>query len=288
MTVPVVRTIDEIGSRLDTDRRAGLQVGFVPTMGYLHDGHGSLMRAARAGNDVVVASIFVNPLQFAPDEDLDSYPRDLDRDTALAEASGVDVLFVPTVEEMYPDGPVLTSVSVAELSSRWEGVSRPGHFTGVATVVAKLFNIIGPCRAYFGRKDFQQLAVITRMARDLSIPVEVVGCPIIREPDGLAMSSRNIYLSPDERTAATVLRRALDAGTAAIQAGERNPTAVAGTMAAVVDAEPLARLDYVAAVDPRTLETPDMLGPTTQLLITTYVGSTRLIDNCTVTIASQD
>jgi pantoate--beta-alanine ligase len=288
MTVPVVRTIDEIGSRLDTDRRAGLRVGFVPTMGYLHDGHGSLMRAARAGNDVVVASIFVNPLQFAPEEDLDSYPRDLDRDSALAEASGVDVLFVPSVEEMYPDGPVLTSVSVAELSNRWEGKSRPGHFTGVATVVAKLCNIIGPCRAYFGRKDFQQLAVITRMVRDLSIPVEVVGCPIIREPDGLAMSSRNIYLSPDERTAATVLRRALDAGTAAIEAGEQNPTAITGTMAAVVDAEPLARLDYVAAVDPSTLETPDILGPTTQLLITTYVGSTRLIDNCTVTIASQD
>ncbi len=288
MTVPVVCTIDEIGSRLDADRRAGLQVGFVPTMGYLHDGHGSLMRTARAGNDVVVASIFVNPLQFAPDEDLDSYPRDLDRDIALAEANGVDVLFIPSGEEMYPDGPVLTSVSVAELSSRWEGESRPTHFTGVATVVAKLFNIIGPCRAYFGRKDFQQLTIIERMVHDLSIPVEVVGCPIIREPDGLAMSSRNIYLSPDERTAAAVLRRALDAGTAAIEAGERNPTAVTGTMAAVVGAEPLARLDYVAAVDPSTLETPNILGPRTQLLITAYVGSTRLIDNCTATIADKN
>lgn len=288
MTVPVVRSIDQIRSRLNTDRGAGLQVGFVPTMGYLHDGHGSLMRAARADNGVVVASIFVNPLQFAPDEDLDSYPRDLDRDSAVAEANGVDVLFVPSGEEMYPDGTVLTSVAVAELSSRWEGESRPSHFTGVATVVSKLFNIIGPCRAYFGRKDFQQLAIIRRMVHDLSTPVEVVGCPIIREPDGLAMSSRNIYLSPDERAAATVLRRALDAGTAAIEAGERDPKMVTDTMAAVVEVEPLARLDYVAAVDPSTLETPDVLGPETQLLITTYVGSTRLIDNCTVTIANQD
>lgn len=285
-TAPVlVPTIAELRERLDAERRAGRTVGFVPTMGYLHDGHGSLMRAAAAVNDVVVASIFVNPLQFAPTEDLASYPRDLERDIAVAGANGVHLLFTPGVTEMYPR-PMLTTVSVAELSSRWDGASRPTHFDGVSTVVTKLFNIVGPCRAYFGEKDYQQLAIITRMTADLAIPVEVVGCPIVREPDGLAMSSRNVYLSPPQRAAAVVLRRALDAGTAAILDGMRDPEAVSDVMTAVVAAEPLATLDYAAAVDPHTLEVPAALGTHTRLLIAARVGTTRLIDNCGVDTGS--
>ena len=285
-TTPVlVSTIAELRERLDAERRAGRTVGFVPTMGYLHDGHGSLMRAAAAANDVVVASIFVNPLQFAPTEDLASYPRDLARDIAVAGANGVHLLFTPDVTEMYPR-PMLTTVSVAELSSRWDGASRPTHFDGVSTVVTKLFNIVGPCRAYFGEKDYQQLAIITRMTADLAIPVEVIGCPIVREPDGLAMSSRNVYLDPAQRAAAVVLRRALDAGTAAILDGMRDPEAVSGVMTSVVAAEPLATLDYAAAVDPHTLEVPAVLGTHTRLLIAARVGTTRLIDNCGVDTGS--
>ena len=253
-------------------------------MGYLHDGHGSLMRAASSTNDVTVVSIFVNPLQFGEGEDLSSYPRDIERDRGVTAGNGVDLVFTPEVEEMYPHGAVLTSVSVAELSDAWDGASRPTHFSGVATVVSKLFNIVGPCRAYFGEKDYQQLAIIRRMASDLSIPVEVVGCPIVREPDGLAMSSRNVYLEPDQRTAAIVLRRALDAGIAAIEAGERDTATVDRIMAEVVEAEPLAALDYAAAVDAATLTQPTALAPATRLLLAARVGATRLIDNCGVDI----
>ncbi len=280
--VELVTTIDELRRVTARQRGAGRSVGFVPTMGYLHDGHGSLMRAARDANDVVVASIFVNPLQFAPDEDLDSYPRDLDRDRTVAGENGVDILFVPTRSEMYPLGPVLTTVSVATLSARWDGASRPTHFAGVATVVSKLFNIVGPCRAYFGEKDYQQLTIIRRMVADLSMPVDVVGCPIIREPDGLAMSSRNVYLSAEDRAAAVVLRQALDAGEQAIRTGTTNPSVVADAMIAVVAEQPRARLDYVAVVDPDTLETPSQLGTETRLLIAAHLGETRLIDNCSV------
>jgi pantoate--beta-alanine ligase len=285
MTPTIVSTVAHLRSALDTERLRGRSVGFVPTMGYLHDGHGSLMRAAAADNDVVVASIFVNPLQFAPTEDLASYPRDLERDLAVAGANGVHLLFTPSVGEMYPR-PMLTSVRVAELSARWDGASRPTHFDGVATVVSKLFNIVGSCRAYFGEKDYQQLAIITRMVADLTIPVEVIGCPIVREPDGLAMSSRNVYLDQDQRRAALVLRRALDVGTEAIVGGERNPAQVSRRMAAVVTAEPRANLDYAAAVDPHTLCEPDRLGPHTRLLIAARLGPTRLIDNCGVDVDS--
>ncbi|MEZ5229518.1 MAG: pantoate--beta-alanine ligase [Acidimicrobiales bacterium] len=207
MTLERIATIDELRARLDAARSEGRSVGFVPTMGYLHDGHASLMRAARPQSDLVVSSIFVNPLQFAANEDLSAYPRDLERDTELASEAGVDLLFTPTVEEMYPFGPVLTSVSVGGLSQLWEGASRPTHFAGVATVVTKLFSIVGACRAFPGEKDFQQLAVIRRTVADLSIPVDVIGCPIVREPDGLAMSSRNVYLDPEHRAAAIARRR---------------------------------------------------------------------------------
>ncbi len=278
MPVTTISTISELRTVLDGARAGGHRVGFVPTMGYLHAGHASLMDAARRDCDVVVTSIFVNPLQFAPDEDLDSYPRDLSGDTALAEAHGVDVLFVPTTREMYPE-PVRTNIHVAGVSEVLEGRSRPTHFDGVATVVTKLFGIVGPCRAYFGEKDFQQLAVVRRLTSDLSLPVEVVGCPTVREPDGLAMSSRNAYLSEAERAVAPVLHRALQAGVAAIEAGERSLRSVEARMAEVIAAEPLAQLDYVSVVDAGTLEPVEPLAGTLRLLGAIRLGKARLIDN---------
>ena len=252
-------------------------------MGYLHDGHAALIRQARAECDVVVVTDFVNPLQFGEPADLESYPRDLDHDAAVATAAGADFLFAPSVDEMYPDR-VQTTVRVAGMSEGLEGVSRPGHFDGVATVVAKLFAVAGPCRAYFGEKDFQQLAVVRQMVADLSLPVDVVGCATVREPDGLAMSSRNVRLSPDERRAATVLHRALAAGAAALEAGERDPSVIAAVMAAAIACEPLARLDYAEAVDAHDLSVPDRLSGDVRLLVAARVGTTRLIDNMGVTI----
>ncbi len=278
MPLTTVATIAELRQLLDGERAAGRTVGFVPTMGFLHDGHASLMRAADRDCDVVVASIFVNPLQFAPTEDLAAYPRDLAGDTALAEANGVDVLFVPDVHEMYPV-PVVTTVSVVGVSAGLEGRTRPTHFDGVATVVTKLFSIVGPCRAYFGEKDFQQLAVVRRLALDLSLPVEVVGCPTGRADDGLALSSRNVYLSPEERAAAPVLHEALVLGQEAIAAGERDPAAVRRLMAAHIEAEPLAELDYAEVVDAASFEVPDPLSGTLRLLVAARFGSARLIDN---------
>jgi len=278
-----VTTIGELRELLAEHRAAGRSVGFVPTMGYLHEGHASLMRAAREHDDVVVVSVFVNPLQFGEGEDLDTYPRDLARDTEVAAAEGVDLLFVPPVEEMYPE-PVLTTVSVAKVSEPMEGAARPGHFDGVATVVAKLFNIVGPCRAYFGAKDFQQLAVVRRMVRDLSFPVEVVGCPTVRELDGLAMSSRNAYLTPEQREAAPVIHRALRAGAAAIAAGERDPQTVRELVAGIIEAEPLAELDYVEVVDADSLATPETLRGNLRLLAAVRFGRARLIDNVGVTV----
>ena len=262
----VIETVDGIRKALAAERAAGRTVGLVPTMGFLHAGHSSLMRRASAGCDVAAATIFVNPLQFAAGEDLTSYPRDIDHDRAVAEECDVAYLFTPTVEEMYGTAPVRTSVTVAEVGDGLEGAARPTHFAGVATVVAKLLNIAGPCRAYFGEKDWQQLQVVRRLVTDLSFPVEVVGCPTVREPDGVAMSSRNNYLAPDERRAATVLHRALLTGRAAAAAGD-DPV---GAMTEVVAAEPLAHLDYAAERDGR-------------LLVAVRIGTTRLIDNMAVT-----
>jgi pantoate--beta-alanine ligase len=278
-----VEAIADLRAALDAERAAGRRVGFVPTMGYLHDGHASLIRQARARSDVVVVSIFVNPLQFGAGEDLDAYPRDLGGDSRLAEANGADLLFTPGVDEMYP-APVQTTVSVAGVSEPLEGASRPTHFAGVATVVAKLFSIVGPCAAYFGEKDFQQLAVIRRMVSDLSMPVDVVGCPTRREPDGLAMSSRNVYLSADEREAAPVVQRALRAGAASILAGERDPAAVRSLMAGIIEAEPLARLDYAEVVDAASFTVPDPLAGSLRLLAAVRFGRARLIDNVGVTV----
>jgi pantoate--beta-alanine ligase len=281
--VRTLGTVPELRSVLDRERATDRTVGLVPTMGYLHEGHLSLMRQARAETDVVVASIFVNPLQFGAGEDLDAYPRDLERDARLADAAGVDVLFVPGTDEMYPV-PVLTTVSVAQVSEPLEGAARPHHFAGVATVVAKLFAIVGPCRAYLGEKDFQQLAVVRRMAADLSFPVAVVGCPTVREPDGLALSSRNGYLTPEEREAAPVVYLALRAGVASILAGERDPAAVRTLMAGIIEAEPLAKLDYAEVVDADSFRTPTPLAGNLRLLAAVRFGRARLIDNVGVTV----
>ncbi len=274
----LLTTVAELRSELDDARQSFVPVGFVPTMGWLHDGHTSLIASARAECDPVVTSIFVNPLQFGVGEDLDAYPRDLERDSRAASAAGTDILFVPSVEEMYPEA-VMTTVSVADISAHMEGASRPTHFAGVATVVAKLFSIVGPCRSYFGEKDYQQLAVIRRMASDLSMPVDVVGCPTTRADDGLALSSRNVYLSEPQRAAAPVLHRALAAGAAAVGAGESDPQAVVELMRAIVTSEPLAELDYFEVVDARTLERRTTCDATSRLLGAVRFGTTRLIDN---------
>ncbi len=273
-----ITTIPEVREWLDAERRAGRGVGFVPTMGYLHPGHLSLVETAVKENPVAVVSIFVNPLQFAEGEDLGSYPRDLAADSAQCEALGVDYLFVPSVEEMYPS-PVATVVKVSSVAAPLEGVARPHHFAGVATVVAKLFSIVGGCRAYFGSKDWQQVCVVRRMVSDLSIPVDVVACPTVREPDGLAMSSRNVYLSAEERAQAPVLRAALDAGLDAISAGETDSAAVEAVMEAVVDRADLASLDYAAAVQADSLVSDGPLHGEVRLLVAARFGRARLIDN---------
>ncbi len=283
MSVDVVTSVAEMRRLADRARCAGHRVGFVPTMGFLHEGHASLMRAARGADDLVVTSIFVNPLQFSPDEDLDAYPRDLDRDLGVCAAAGVDVVFAPTVAEMYPR-PVSTTVTVSGVSEPLEGRSRPAHFAGVATVVAKLFAIVGPCRAYFGEKDWQQLRVVATMVADLSLPVEVVGCPIVREADGLALSSRNVYLTPDERAQAPVLYRALRTGADLVAGGETDAGVVEAAMAAVVAGAPLARLDYVAAVQADTLVVEGPLHGEVRLLGAVQLGRARLIDNLGVRV----
>ena len=274
-TAPVVTgTFAGLSARLDEERRAGRQVGMVLTMGALHDGHASLIRRAAAECDVVAVSVFVNPTQFADPSDLTNYPRTLDADVALASAAGAAVVFAPPVAEVYPDWPTppATTVSVRELVDRWEGASRPGHFDGVATVVTKLLSAAGRCRTYFGEKDFQQLAVVRRVVRDLSLAAEVVGCPTVREPDGLALSSRNVRLSPDERSAAVSLSRALVAGAEALAAGA-DRAGVEAAMADRVAAEPLVHLDYAVLVDAEDLEPADTTSSRPlRLLIAAQVG----------------
>ncbi len=259
-------------------RAAGKSIGFVPTMGYLHDGHAALIRRARAENGFVAVSVFVNPLQFGPQEDYREYPRDLERDARLAEAAGADLLFVPAVEEMYPAG-FRTHVEVEVLSDRLCGAFRPGHFRGVATVVTKLLNIVAPDRAYFGQKDAQQLLILRRMVRDLNMNVELVAVPTVREPDGLAMSSRNTYLTPEERRSALALYRALTEAEALIAAGERSAAAVTAAMRAVLEADPAVRAEYAAAVDPETLDDLAVIGDRVLLAVAARVGRARLIDN---------
>lgn len=258
-------------------RAQGKTIGFVPTMGYFHEGHLSLMRRARRECDVVVISIYVNPLQFGPREDFNRYPRDLPRDLKMAEEVGVDIAFVPKDEDMYPDG-FQTFVEVTELTKGLEGFHRPGHFRGVTTVVAKLFNIVLPHKAYFGEKDFQQLRVVQRMVRDLNFPIEIVPCPTVREPDGLAMSSRNSYLSPQERQAATVLQRALKAADDLFRQGERNAALLKAKVWEVLGKEPLVRPQYVEIVDAETLAPVFSIERPAVILLAAFVGNARLID----------
>lgn len=274
----IVTTVEAMKTQVAAWKAAGLTVGLVPTMGALHAGHESLMDAARAACDKVVTSVFVNPIQFGPDEDFDAYPRDIERDAAIAAAHGVDAVFHPSVEEMY--GPAHNTYVVMEtLTDALCGASRPGHFRGVCTVVTKLFNIVQPDRAFFGQKDAQQLAIIKRMVADLNMNVRVVGCPIVREEDGLAKSSRNAYLSAEEREAALVLSRAIRAGEAAVAAGERDAAAVRALMTDIIEAEPLARIDYVEVVDGATMQPTDRIGETALVAMAVYIGRTRLIDN---------
>jgi pantoate--beta-alanine ligase len=259
-------------------RAGGRRVGLVPTMGYLHDGHRALIREARRTCDLVVVSIFVNPTQFGPNEDLSRYPRDLDRDLAICRAEGVDAVFHPPVAEIYPHQP-LTEVSVGVLADGLCGASRPGHFTGVATVVTKLLNIVQPDRAFFGRKDGQQLAIIQRMVADLDSESEIVPVDTVREPDGLALSSRNVYLNPQERQAALVLSQSLRLARAMVEAGERDARLIRQRMLDLIAAEPLARVDYVEVVDRERLQPLDRLEAPAMAAVAVFIGATRLIDN---------
>ena len=274
----ICTTIDEMRATSRTARQSGKRLGLVPTMGALHDGHLSLMRAAKSKCDAVAVSIFVNPLQFGPTEDLAKYPRTFDHDVQLLEKESVDILFAPTPAEMYTPGAV-TYVTVEGLSDKLCGKSRPGHFRGVATVVAKLFHIVEPDLAFFGQKDAAQATIIRRMVRDLNLPIEIAVCPIVREPDGLAMSSRNVYLSPQDRKSATVLNRSLTEVKQRFDQGERNATALIKAAKKVLAQEPTVRLDYFEIVDPSTLDpAPKLTGPAL-VAVAAVVGTTRLIDN---------
>jgi len=264
-------------------KREGKSIGFVPTMGYLHEGHMSLVKAAKKHTDVVVMSIFVNPLQFGPKEDFEKYPRDIKRDEALAGEAGVDVIFCPSVKDMYPEG-YATHVNVECLTDSLCGASRPGHFKGVTTVVAKLFNIVKPDVAYFGQKDAQQVAVVRKMARDLNLDIEIKSMPIIRETDGLAMSSRNVYLSEEERHQALVLNQSLEKALSLVKAGERDPANVIKAIRELIARKPLVRIDYVSIVDAKGLK--DISGISGEVLVAlaAFVGKTRLIDNIIVKV----
>ena len=274
----ICKTIEEMRSASRDTRREGKRLSFVPTMGALHEGHLSLVRAAKAKSDVVAVSIFVNPLQFGPTEDLAKYPRSFERDRELLEKEAVDIVFAPQPEEMYPKGAV-TYVTVEGLSEKLCGRSRPGHFRGVATVVAKLFHIVEPDLAFFGQKDAAQATIIRRMVRDLNLPVEIVVCPIVRESDGLAMSSRNAYLSPQERKTALVANRSLTETKNRFDQGERNAIALIAVGKQIVAQEPAARLDYFEIVDPVTLDPMQELTSPALVAVGVFIGNTRLIDN---------
>ena len=273
--------IEGIRQQVGEWKKAGLSVGLVPTMGYLHEGHKSLIDAARRDNDRVVVSIFVNPMQFAPNEDLESYPRDLEKDAKLCEQAGVDLIFHPQPEEMYAPG-FCSYVDMNGLTTELCGKSRPIHFRGVQTVVLKLFHIVTPDRAYFGQKDAQQLAVVRRMVRDLNVGTQIVGCPIIREADGLAKSSRNTYLNEQERQATLVLNRSLHVGKALVEAGETSAQAVKQAVTQEIEKEPMAKIDYVDVVDfdsVTPIEKLDAANGSVLVAIAVYIGKTRLIDN---------
>ncbi len=274
----IEKTIAGVKQQVSQWKKQGLKVGLVPTMGYLHEGHQSLIKKAVQDNDRVVVSVFVNPIQFGPKEDLESYPRDLEADCALCECTGASLVFCPEVSEMYGEG-FSTYVDMDGVTAELCGKSRPVHFRGVCTVVNKLFNIVTPDRAYFGEKDAQQLAVIRHMVRDLNMSVEIIGCPIVREEDGLAKSSRNTYLSDEERKAALVLSRAIMKGKTMVQSGETDGEKVLGEMRKLIEQEPLARIDYVEMVRWDTIEVHHIVDCPVLVAIAVYIGTTRLIDN---------
>lgn len=281
--IPVVKTIKEVREQVIAWKKEGLTIGLVPTMGYLHEGHLSLITRAVAENDRVVVSDFVNPIQFAPNEDLESYPRDIEADSKLCDGAGASLIFNPEPEEMYlPD--FCTSVDMNGLKYELCGKSRPIHFGGVCTVVNKLFNIVQPDKAYFGQKDAQQLAIVRRMVRDLNMPLEIVGCPIIREADGLAKSSRNTYLNEEERKAALILSKTIFLGQKLVEEGERDSEKLIAAMKANIETEPLARIDYVDVVDAVSVERIPELKGEVLVAMAVYIGKTRLIDNFIVTI----
>ena len=279
----VVKNIKEVRDAVKEWKAQGLSVGFVPTMGYLHEGHESLIKKAVKDNDRVVVSIFVNPMQFGPTEDLDKYPRDLERDSKLCENAGANLIFRPEKEEMYFED-FSSYVDINGLSDELCGKSRPIHFRGVCTVVTKLFNIVNPDRAYFGEKDAQQLAIIRRFVRDLNIDIEIIGCPIIREEDGLAKSSRNTYLSKEERQAALILSQSLNLAKDAINSGERNSSVVIDIISNNIKKEPLAKIDYIEVVDSLSMKPVKTIEKSVLVAIAVYIGKTRLIDNFTFNI----
>lgn len=274
----LVHTVNEVREQVKEWKKEGLTVGLVPTMGFLHEGHQSLIAASVKENDRTVVSVFVNPTQFGPNEDFEAYPRDIEKDRALCESTGADLIFNPEPEEMYPEG-FCTYTNITGLSDALCGKSRPIHFKGVCTVVSKLFNIVGADKAYFGEKDAQQLAIIRRMVRDMNIPVEIVGCPIIREEDGLAKSSRNTYLNPEERKAALILSKAVFAGKDMVENGEKSAEKIVSSMKEIIKSEPLAEIDYVEMVDMNTMKNIDAVEGAVLCAIAVKIGKTRLIDN---------
>lgn len=276
--IKVVHTIDEVRKQVKEWRQEGASVGLVPTMGYLHEGHQSLIKRSVEDNDKTVVSVFVNPMQFGPAEDLDSYPRDLNADTKLCEATGADLIFNPEPEEMYKEG-FCSFVDMNGPTAELCGKSRPIHFRGVCTVVSKLFNIVTPDRAYFGQKDAQQLSVIKRMVTDLNVPVEIVGCPIVRESDGLAKSSRNTYLNEEERKAALILSKTIFMAQKLVEEGMKDANELISVMKKNIESEPLAKIDYVQVVDFDSITVKDTIGANTLIAMAVYIGKTRLIDN---------
>lgn len=274
----IVHTVKEVRNQIKLWRNEGLSVGYVPTMGFLHEGHASLIKKASEENDRVVVSIFVNPIQFGPNEDFEKYPRDLERDSYICSSNGAHLIFAPDSSEMYVQNNS-TFVDVESITEGLCGAKRPGHFKGVCTVVSKFFNIISPDRAYFGEKDAQQLAVIRRMVLDLNFDIEIVGCPIVREPDGLALSSRNTYLSAEERKAALILNKSLKLAKSSLKAGEKNSSEIKKIIISELSKEPLAKIDYVEVVDSLSLKPIDSINSKILVAIAVYIGKTRLIDN---------
>ncbi|WP_251861238.1 pantoate--beta-alanine ligase [Clostridium sp. Marseille-Q2269] len=279
----IVHTTKDVRDIIKKWKHENLSIGYVATMGYLHEGHASLIKKSREENDKVIVSIFVNPIQFGPNEDYSSYPRDLNKDSSLCEKSGADLIFNPEVSEMYPNK-IYTHVNVDTITENLCGTKRPGHFGGVCTVLSKFFNIITPTKAYFGEKDAQQLAVVKKMVQDLNFPIEIIGCPIVREPDGLAKSSRNTYLNNEERTSALVLNESLKKALNALKSGERNSNNIKTIILDTINKEPLAKIDYVSIVDSINLQPIEEINSSILVALAVYIGKTRLIDNFTFNI----